>query len=247
MAITGASSGIGRALALAYSDAGVVLALAGRDPARLDTVAQACRARGATVLTQVADVRDPAAMVEWVARTEDVCAIDLLFANAGIGAGLDESCATFDAAREMIAVNVLGTINTIEPAIARMRLRRTGHVVVLGSIASQRGIPGAQGYSASKAAIKALAEGLRPQLAAEGIGISLVMPGFVRTPMNEGRGFPTPLRIEPARAARIIQKGVAQRRFRIVFPLALLWGSRLLSLAPFAADAIAMRAARKPR
>src|SRR5690606_32794739 len=136
-------------------------------------------------------------------------------------------------------------LNTIEAALAVMRPQRSGHIVLTGSLAGLRGIPGSQGYSASKAALKALAEGLRPQLAAEGIGISLVMPGFVRTPMNENADFPTPLRIEPERAAAIIRKGVERGRFLIAFPRTLLWGSRLLALVPPLADVLALRTARR--
>jgi short-subunit dehydrogenase len=243
--LTGASSGIGRALALAYASEGVTLALAGRDVARLETVAAACRAKGAGVSTTRLDVRDALATAEWVTQADAHAPIDLAFVNAGIGAGLEETAADFGPTRTILEVNVLGALNTLEAVTARMRPRRRGRIVLMGSLAALRGIPGSQGYSASKAAIKALAEGLRPQLAQDGIGLCLVMPGFVRTPMNEDKGFPTPLRIEPERAAEIIRRGVARGRPRIAFPLPLVWGTRLLALVPSLADALAMRAARR--
>jgi short-subunit dehydrogenase len=243
--LTGASSGIGRALALAYAAEGVTLALAGRDEARLEAVAAACRARGASAFATRLDVRDGLATAEWVTQADARAPLELAFVNAGIGAGLEETAEDFGPTRTIIEVNVLGALNTLEAVTARMRPRRRGRIVLMGSLAALRGIPGSQGYSASKAAIKALAEGLRPQLAADGIGLSLVMPGFVRTPMNEDKGFPTPLRIEPERAARIIRDGVARGRSRIAFPLPLVWGTRLLALVPPLADALAMRAARR--
>lgn len=243
--LTGASSGIGRALALAYSRPGATLALAGRDAARLETVAAACRARGAIVTTALLDVRDAHATSAFVTQAHARAPLEVVFANAGIGAGLDENPADIPLTRRIIETNLLGTLNTIEAALVVMRPQRSGHVVLTGSLAGLRGIPGSQGYSASKAALKALAEGLRPQLAAEGIGISLVMPGFVRTPMNENADFPTPLRIEPERAAAIIRKGVERGRFLIAFPRTLLWGSRLLALVPPLADVLALRTARR--
>jgi NADP-dependent 3-hydroxy acid dehydrogenase YdfG len=243
--LTGASSGIGRALALEYAAPGVTLALAGRDRARLDAVVADCRGRGAVATARCLDILDRAAMADWVAGIEAEGAVDLAFVNAGIGAGIDERPAEPEVTRRIVETNVIGTLNTLEPVLSAMRRRGQGQVVLTGSLAAIRGIPGSQGYCASKAAIGALAEGLRPLLAEEGIGISVVMPGFVRTPMNEGKGFPTPLRIEPERAARIIRRGVERGRFRIAFPLPLLWGMRLLALVPPLADALAMQTLRR--
>jgi short-subunit dehydrogenase len=243
--LTGASSGIGRALALEYASSGVALALSGRDEARLGEVAAACRSKGASVAATRLDVRDAGAVAEWVDDADAHAPVEVAFVNAGIGAGLDETTADFGPTRTIIEVNVLGALNTIEAVVARMRPRRRGRIVLMGSLAAIRGIPGSQGYSASKAAIKALAEGLGPQLAEEGIGLSLVMPGFVRTPMNEDDRFPTPLRIEPERAAEIIRHGVERGRSQIAFPRPLVWGTRLLALVPPLADALAMRVARR--
>lgn len=198
-------------------------------------------------MARVVDVTDAAAMAGWVAEADAKAPLDLVIANAGIGDGLDEDPVRLDGTRRIIAVNLTGTLNTVEPALARMRRRRRGHIVFVSSLAALRGIPGAHGYCASKAALKALAEGMRGPLAAEGIRVSLVLAGFVRTPMNEGRGFPTPLRWEPDRAARLIRRDVARGRFLIAFPRMLLWGSRLLGLWPGLADAMAARARDRTR
>jgi NAD(P)-dependent dehydrogenase (short-subunit alcohol dehydrogenase family) len=104
-------------------------------------------------------------------------------------------------------------------------------------------MPGAHGYCASKAAVKALAEGLRAPLRAEGVSINVILPGFVRTPMNEGQGFPTPLRLEADRAARLIRRELERDRPVIAFPRRLAWAARVLGMAPALADALAMRVA----
>jgi NAD(P)-dependent dehydrogenase (short-subunit alcohol dehydrogenase family) len=102
-------------------------------------------------------------------------------------------------------------------------------------------MPGSHGYCASKAALKALGEGLRTPLALRGVAVNIIMPGFVRTPMNEDRGFPTPLRIEPARAAAIIRRGLAANRAVIAFPRLTIWTARALGLWPRLADTLALR------
>ncbi|WP_240048327.1 SDR family NAD(P)-dependent oxidoreductase [Crenalkalicoccus roseus] len=242
--ITGASSGIGAALARAYAAPGRVLFLTGRDRARLDAVAEACRALGARVETALLDVTDAAATAAFLRAADAAYPLDLVIANAGIAEGVSEPATDLEAARRLIEVNLFGSLNTLAPAIAAMAGRGRGQVVLMSSIAALRGLPGSHGYSASKAALKALAEGLRAPLAARGVAVNLVLPGFVRTPMNEGRGFPTPLRIEPDRAAAIIRRGLAANRAVIAFPRLTWWAARALALWPRLADALAMRVAR---
>ncbi|HSK39407.1 MAG TPA: SDR family NAD(P)-dependent oxidoreductase, partial [Arenibaculum sp.] len=182
--ITGASSGIGAALALDYAGPGVTLALGGRDAGRLAGVAAACQAQGARVEPSRVDVTDRAAMADWIAGTDARRPLDLVIANAGVAEGVSEGPGDFDLVRSIIAVNLIGTLNTLEPALAGMRARRRGQIALMSSVAALRGMPGAHGYCASKAAVKALAEGLRAPLRDEGIAISVILPGFVRTPMN---------------------------------------------------------------
>jgi short-subunit dehydrogenase len=212
--LTGASSGIGRALALAYAEPGTLLHLGGRDAGRLEAAAQACRARGAMVETRVVDVTDADAMAAWVAEADGQLPLDLVIASAGIyedaEAAGDEPA---DLVRRVFAVNVQGTFNTVLPALPFMRRRGRGKVVLISSFAGFRGLGGMPAYGASKAAVRVWGEGLRAWLAADGVVVTVVCPGHVRTPMCPSKGM------APEQAARLIRQGVARGQARVAFPL----------------------------
>lgn len=240
--ITGASSGIGAALAQAYAARGRMLFLTGRDRARLEAEAGRCRAeQGAEVETGLLDVTDAEATAAFVRAADGRRPLDLVIANAGIADGISEPPADLEAARRLIEVNLLGSLNTLAPAVAAMAERGHGQVALMSSVAALRGLPGSHGYCASKAALKALGEGLRAPLAARGIAVNVVLPGFVRTPMNEDRGFPTPLRIEPDEAAAIIRRGLATNRAVIAFPRPTVWAVRAMTLWPRLTDMLTLR------
>lgn len=231
--ITGASSGIGEALARCYARDGRRLFLGGRDETRLEAVAEACRAAGATVETRRQDVTDHAAMAEWVAACDAAAPLDLAIANAGVSAGTGGSEGETDAqARRIFAINLDGTLNTLLPAIAAMRPRRRGQVAVMSSLAAFRGFPGAPAYCASKAAVRVWAESLRPSLAEEGVEISVICPGFVVSRMSAVNEFRMPLLMSAERAARIIERGLTRNKARIVFPRRLYAAVWLLAALP---------------
>lgn len=244
--ITGGSSGIGAALALAYAGPGVRLALSGRDRARLDETAARCRARGAEAAAAVLDVTDAEAMAAWLSAADALRPLDLVIANAGVAlaAGLGPDRA--ERIRRSFAVNLAGVINTVEPAIPLMAARRRGQIAVMSSLAGFRGLPSASAYSASKAAVKAYGEALRGELAPCGIAVSVICPGFVKSRITEANRFPMPLLMEAERAAAIIARGLARKRARIAFPLALhaaMW--LLAALPPALADRLLMRLPKK--
>lgn len=216
--ITGASSGIGAALAGALAAPGVRLSLAGRDAARLEATAAACRARGATVATARPDVADARAMAAWVAEAEAATPLTLVVANAGISAGTGDGAEGPEQTRRIFAVNVDGVLNTVLPAIGPMRARRSGQIVLVSSVAGFRGFPSAPAYCASKAAVRTWGEGLRGWLAADGVKVSVVLPGFVDTPMTRVNRFPMPFLMSADRAAALILRGLARDRGRISFP-----------------------------
>ncbi len=232
--ITGASSGIGGALALAYAAPGVVLALGGRNQSRLNAVATACRERGATVETSQIDVTDADAMAAWIAKADATARLDLVIANAGVSGGSFSAHGGADSGsdqtRQIFAINVDGVINTVLPAIAVLRGRAEarpasgakrairGQIAIMSSLAGYRGMPGAAAYSASKAAVKVLGEGLRGALWHDGIEVSVICPGFVKTPMTDANPFPMPFIIGPERAAAIIKRGLVKGKARIAFP-----------------------------
>jgi short-subunit dehydrogenase len=236
--ITGASSGIGAALARHYARDAAMLDLAGRDRARLEAVAEACRARGAVVATHRLDVVDRAAAAAWVEAAEARAPVDLVIANAGISGGtggvrvddgLFESRAQMDA---ILDANVQGLVNCAAPALRAMAARGRGQVALLSSLASFRGFPGAPAYCASKAWVRVWGEGLRPEYAARGVEVNVVCPGYVRSPMTDRNDFPMPFLMETERAAAIIADGLARNRARIVFPRRLYWILRLYAALP---------------
>ena len=236
--ITGASSGIGAALAGHYARADVRLALAGRDTRRLDDVAAACRQSGATVTTKAVDVTDPAAMRAWILAADDESPLDLVIANAGISSHSGGSGESEARARAVFAVNVEGVLNTAYPAIARMSTRGRGQIALMSSLAGYRGFPDAPAYSASKAAVKSLAEAWRGELAPLGIRVSAICPGFIETPMTARNKFPMPFMMTADKAANIIGRGLARNRARISFPWPMALGSWLLAAVPALGDRV---------
>lgn len=218
--ITGASSGIGAALALEYAAPGVHLALSGRNLERLEGVAGQCRAKGAEVAAQTVDVTDKAAMSAWIASVDSAHPLDLVIANAGVsgGAGSGPHGETQEQARTIFAVNFDGVLNTIWPAIEAMRPRGHGQVAVTSSIAGMVALPGAPAYSASKVAVKAYAEALHGALKPLGITVSAICPGFVESRITDQNDFPMPFFLGAPKAARKIRAGLARGRVSVIFP-----------------------------
>jgi short-subunit dehydrogenase len=218
--ITGASSGIGEALAHAYAAPGVALALNGRDGERLRTVAEACRAKGATVDARQIDVTDRAALAEWLAAFDDAHPVDLLIANAGISIDKDNSSLDdFSVIRHTIAVNLDGVLNTVEPLVGRLMARKRGQIAVVSSLAGFIGLPYSASYNASKAAVRVWGESIRYPLRKSGVGVSVICPGFVTTRMTAQAPFPMPFLMTAERAATIIRRGLARNKARIAFPI----------------------------
>ena len=216
--ITGASSGIGEALAMAYAASGVSLALTGRDATRLEAVDAACRQRGATVQSATVDVTDADAMARWIDIVDAAAPIDLVVANAGIGAGTGGGFESADQTRAVFAVNVDGVVNTVLPLIPRFVARGRGQIALMSSLAAFRGFPGAPTYCASKAAVRTWGEGLRGDLHRHGVGVSVICPGFVVSRMTARNTFGMPFLMPAERAAAIIKRGLARNRGRIAFP-----------------------------
>lgn len=216
--ITGASSGIGAALARAYARPGATLFLAGRDGCRLEAVASSCRAAGAEAQASILDVTDRESTGAWVARCEAARPLELVIANAGISGGTGGGGEADGQVRAIFAVNVDGVMNTVLPALGPMRARRSGQVAVMSSLAGFHGFPGAPAYCASKAAVRVWGESLRGWLAAEGVRVSVICPGYVETPMTAVNRFPMPLLMGVDQATRIIVAGLESDRGRIAFP-----------------------------
>lgn len=228
IAITGASSGLGAALARCYAAPGVTLYLHGRNAERLGKTAAECRARQATVAAFVGDVTDAASMTKWLENITP----DLVIANAGISAGTGKSGESGEQAREIFSANVGGVLNTIQPVLPNMVARGKGQIAIISSLAGIRGLPSAPAYSASKACVRVYGEGLRGWLAKSGVEVNVVCPGYVQTPMTDINQFPMPFIVSADKAARIIAHGLARNQARIAFPKALYWPLWLLSCLP---------------
>jgi NADP-dependent 3-hydroxy acid dehydrogenase YdfG len=232
--ITGASSGIGRALALLYACQGVALSLIGRDRERLEDAAAAARAQGAEVSLGLLDVRDQDAMARWIKAADARRPFDLVIANAGITTGLAPGATAEDpgAVRAIIGINLIGVLNTVEPVIAPMCARGSGQIAFIGSIAGVRGLPYAPSYCATKAAVHAYSESLRGRVAASGVRVSLIIPGFVKTPLNDSIDAIKPLEISATKAAILIKHGLERGRPTIAFPRLLYLLARFSRILP---------------
>lgn len=231
--ITGASSGIGRSLALEYAAPGVVIGLLGRDAGRLDQVAVACRARGAETVVGVVDVSDRAALGAWLGDFDRLHPVDLVVANAGIlvrmpGGEVEPA----EDAYRLMQINVLGVLNTVQPMIARMKERGRGQLALVASVAAFTPLPHSPSYSASKAAVLNYGLSLRAVLARHGVRVSVVCCGFVETPMIADIKDPKPFNMTAEKAADRIRRGLRQDRAVIMFPLFFALMSRLDGLWP---------------
>jgi len=232
--ITGASSGIGEALALHYAAPGVFLALSGRNEDRLLAVAEACRAKGAEVDAACLSVTDAGPMEEWIHRVDDARRLDLVIANAGISGGTGGPMIgePVSQARAIFNVNLNGVLNTIDPILPRMIDRHGGQIALISSMAGFRGFPGAPAYSASKGAVRFYGEALRGVAVKAGVKVNVVMPGFVKSRMTDVNGFPMPFLWSAEKAASRIADGLARNVGRIAFPLPIHAAVWFLSLLP---------------
>jgi len=234
IAVTGASGGIGAALASEYASTARRLSLTGRDPGRLDAAARACHDAGAGVSCERIDITDAEAVRSWIERIDEELPIDLLIACAGISGGTSVR-GTPESPRDAVAIlatNVAGTLNTLRPVAERMLARRTGHLALISSLAAFAPIPTAPTYSASKRMVAALGHALAPALRAHGVHLTVIYPGFVRTAMTERLVGIKPLCLSAPAAARRIRLGIEQGRERIVFPVSLGLWMRLLGVLP---------------
>lgn len=227
--ITGASAGLGAALAKTYAASGVRLYLIGRSEPRLSYIADQCRQSGAAVEILVTDVRDYEKISKAFTDWAQVKPIDLVIVNAGVfdGHGPDgqmESVADIEA---QIQVNLLGLICTVNAALPDMRRRKSGTIALVGSLAALQPLADAPGYSASKAGAMAYGEALREYLLPEGVRVAMIYPGHIATAQVQDHVGDLPLLLSPEQAASIIKRGLDRGRTSIAFPWQLLWLIRL--------------------
>jgi short-subunit dehydrogenase len=230
--ITGASSGIGAALATSYAASGVTLGLIARRASLLTTLRDACQAKGATVWLADCDVTSREALKTVLCTADGATPIDLIIANAGISGGTFGAGENDVQARAIFATNLDGVLNTIQPLVPRMTQRRRGQIAIMASMASFRGLPSAPAYCGSKAAVRVYGEGLRGEVARYGVEVNVICPGYIETPMTDANHFPMPFLMKVEPAARIIMKGLAKNTGRIAFPWPMGVAVWLLALLP---------------
>lgn len=246
--ITGASSGLGAALARQYAKDGATLGLVGR---RADALAALSASLGGNHKCYVLDVRDRAALHaaahDFLAHTGQ--RIDIVIASAGISAGtLTEHVEDFDVFKSIVDTNLLATVATFEPFIPVMRKQRYGSLVGIGSVAGVRGLPGAGAYSASKAALATYCESLRLELHGDGIRVVTIAPGYIRTPMTAHNPYGMPFLTEASVFAQRAQAAIGRGVSYTVIPWQMGVVARLMRLLPnWVYDRAARNAPRKPR
>lgn len=242
--ITGASRGIGAALAAAYAAPGVSLCLVGRDAVRLQAVAESCRAEGAVAETAIADIRDRAAMADLLVRFDGADAVDLVVANAGVALPTGASPGDDATVYGEVETNLVGTLNTVLPLLPAMAGRGQGQVALVSSLAAFAPLPSSPGYSATKAAVLVYGQALRERLRPVGIRVSVVCPGYIETDMAARYQGWKPLMMSAAEAASRIRAGLAADRGVIAFPRRLAWIARAGGVVPERVRRIGLRAFR---
>ena len=232
--ITGASSGIGQALALRYYQAGYDLALVARRSALIDDWVQAQGLDRARVGVYAADVADAASILGAAQHCLQQQGLpDVVIANAGISIGMDTAVRTdLDVMARIFATNNLGLAATFHPFVAAMAARGSGTLVGMGSVAGIRGLPGHGAYCASKAGVIAYCESLRGELRSSGVRVVTICPGYIDTPLTRSNRYRMPFLMTPSAFADKAYASIcAQHSYRVI-PWQMGWVARLLRLLP---------------
>jgi len=228
--VTGAGSGIGRALARRLAQTGWTVAASARTASDLDTLA--AEVPGKITAFQL-DVTDAAACVETARQIEAALGpVDLAVFNAGSYFPTTAEDFSVENFRRTVNVNLMGEVNCMGGVVPSMRARRSGHIVLMGSLTGLVGLPTAASYGATKAALNSIAQAFKPDFERFGITISVINPGFVKTPLTDKNRFPMPFLISVDAAVDHILRGIARQRFDISFPWQMSFLVRLLAALP---------------
>jgi NAD(P)-dependent dehydrogenase (short-subunit alcohol dehydrogenase family) len=231
--ITGSSTGIGRSLALELAKDGFTVALTARSADKLDAVKAEIIAAGGKAIIVAGDVTDAAAMDALVATIEAVQPIALAVFNAGNyweNSGKSLEIKTF---RDTYEINVFGVLNGLIPVVEQFKQRGRGHVVIVSSVSGYTGLPKASAYASSKAAMINMAECLYFDFVRMNIGLQIVTPGFIDTPLTEKNEFSMPALMPVDKAARRMADGFKSQAFEITFPRRFTWFLKLLAKLPY--------------
>ena len=230
--VTGAGMGIGRAVAKRLAEDGWTVAISARTVEHLSSLSAECP--DGRVIAFPLDVTDAAQTAATVDRIErQLGRLDLAILNAGTHLAMSADDFSLAKVRTLVETNLMGTVNGLAPLISRFIERRAGHIAVVASLAGYRGLPTASAYGATKAALINLCEALKPELERHAVRLSLVNPGFVKTPLSDRNEFPMPFRIPVEDAANAVVRGLRGRSFEIAFPWRLAFLMKLLRFLPY--------------
>ncbi|MEX0923060.1 MAG: SDR family NAD(P)-dependent oxidoreductase [Rhodovibrionaceae bacterium] len=233
--ITGASSGLGRALALRFARAGAAVAASARDAAALQALSNEAENLRGSIAALPLDVTDEAAFASAAEEIErELGPIATLVLNAGTHRPVDARALHAEDFRKLLEVNVMGVVNGLAAALPAMRERGRGRIAVVASLSGYRGLPSASAYGLTKAGLINLCEALRPELALDGVILQLVNPGFVKTPLTDKNTFRMPFLMELEDAAEAFYRGLHSSRFEIVFPRRFAYILKIMRCLPYA-------------
>ncbi len=229
--ITGASSGLGKSLAISYANKDTNLFLIGRNKENLEKVKKICENKGSAVVTRAIDVCDKNSMKIFIESVD----FDIIFANAGVSAGVVDGFRD-EVLYKVANTNMFGVLNTITPAISNMIKNKKGRIVLISSMASFRGLSSAPIYSASKAFVRYYGEALNNNLKKYNINVNIVCPGFIKTPLTDKNKFYMPFLMSADNAVRKIKIGIEKNKKFIIFPKVLYYSIKFLLSLPFGLD-----------
>lgn len=218
--LTGASSGIGEGLAVAMAEKGAIVALVARREEELTRIAEQITAKGGVARVFAVDVTDSESLAKAAESFRDEFGhIDIMIANAGIG-GNDQKTREYDPAsvKKLIDINLLGAVNSIHAVIKPMQERKSGHLVAISSLAGFRGLPKSAAYSASKGAMTNFFESVRLDQAANGIDVTIIQPGFIKTPLTSGRSNKMPFLMDLEDAIPHFLAAIERKKKFAAFP-----------------------------
>ena len=219
MFITGASSGIGKGVALEIATRGGHLGLLARREELLNEIVDEARTKGVKAIGVAADVRDANAVREAADRVRaELGPIDVLIANAGIGTSDHALRLTAEHAANVININVLGAVNSVAAVLPEMVERKRGRLVAISSLAAYRGLAKSAAYCASKAALSSYFESLRIDLRDSGVGVTIIHPGFIKTPLTAGREAKMPYLMELDEGVKKIVSAIEREKKSYAFP-----------------------------
>jgi len=233
--ITGASTGIGAELALRYAKNGHTVYASARGEQKLQALQSSAAAMSGDIIPVPCDVTDNESVGMAVTQIlSNSNTLDLAILNAGYYEPIEFEALSLEHFEKTYDVNLRGLVRCLLPALEQFKRQANGHVAIVSSVSGYRGLPKAAAYGSSKAALINLAESLKPECNANGIKLSLVNPGFVKSPLTDLNDFKMPFLMDTSDAAERIERGLASNRFEVTFPKRFTYCLKLLRIIPYA-------------